>query len=470
MDDFGLLVGRHFTTLPTLLDTQPSELQLDSLGRLIISGRYLEDSAHVDQDAGIFVMGVRNEGDSATGTVTVVDYTLLALDTFTIDGNVLTEGSEWTAATDNDTTAGSLAGAIDALPGFSAVAVGAVITITADPGLSGNVAISTSDGTNLSLSGAALTGGTDETELTDANGDYTAFSTDKYGRIKTVTDLDVDFDFVYAEDTPHNTGDLLAFVGSIRMDDVDGANSALLAGTEGDYQGFFTNAKGELHVRDNDVYDTLIIIDSVLDNMYTEQLDQGTTLDSIETELQSLTHVEDTQHSSGHVGVMPLGVRNDTNAVLSDTDGDYTPFAVDDRGRLKTLISPEGTEAYTVTDALAAAGDGLESITAAATPWITVASLSVPSGTNAYIYGYQWACDQNAQMRIVTDDTTDTIYYKTDLNSSAKPGTSEQFTEGGRIEIQGAANLEIRMQIKKRATPGGNANGTGSMHIRTFNP
>ena len=268
MDDFGLLGGRHFTTLPTLLDTQPSELQLDSLGRLIISGRYLEDSAHVDQDAGIFVMGVRNEGDSATGTVTVVDYTLLALDTFTIDGNVLTEGTEWTAATDNDTTAGSLAGAIDALPGFSAVAVGAVITITADPGSSGNVAISTSDGTNLSLSGAALTGGTDETELTDANGDYTAFSTDKYGRIKTVTDLDVDFDFVYAEDTPHNTGDLLAFVGSIRMDDVDGANSALLAGTEGDYQGFFTNAKGELHVRDNDVYDTLIIIDSVLDNMY----------------------------------------------------------------------------------------------------------------------------------------------------------------------------------------------------------
>ena len=39
--DFGLLVGKHTTALPTLATGEFSTLQLDSSGRLIIAGRFL---------------------------------------------------------------------------------------------------------------------------------------------------------------------------------------------------------------------------------------------------------------------------------------------------------------------------------------------------------------------------------------------------------------------------------------------
>jgi len=207
-----------------------------------------------------------------------------------------------------------------------------------------------------------------------------------------------------------------------------------------------------------------------------ELLAQGITLDSIlvdtssiDSTLTALSKAEDAAHSSGDQGIMALAVRNDTEGSLVDTDGDYASLQLDSLGRLRTVadvtLSPEGSEEYTVTDALAAAGDGLETITAAATPWVDVATFSHTSGT-AYLYGYQWACDQNAQFRIITDDTSDIIVYKTGINSSAQPGDSEHFGLDGRIEIAGAASLEIKLQIKKRSTPGGNAQGTGSLHIR----
>lgn len=99
----------------------------------------------------------------ATGSLTVVNYSGLAGDTCTLDATVLTEGVEWTAATDNDTTAASIASAINtASIGFTATAVGAVVNIVADSaGSAGNVALASSDLTNLSRSGATLTGGTD---------------------------------------------------------------------------------------------------------------------------------------------------------------------------------------------------------------------------------------------------------------------------------------------------------------------
>lgn len=106
-----------------------------------------------------------NDSDSirASGTVQVNDYTGLSGETFTIDGNVLTEGVDWAAATSNDATATSLAAAIDAISGFSASAATDTVTIIYDTrGAAGNsIAMSTSDGTDLTLSGANLSGGND---------------------------------------------------------------------------------------------------------------------------------------------------------------------------------------------------------------------------------------------------------------------------------------------------------------------
>jgi len=88
--------------------------------------------------------------------------------TLTVDGNALVQGTDFTAETSNDVTATNLAAAIDLIAGYSAAAVGAVVTITYDTvGVAGNAkAISTNDATNLTLSGATLAGGIDHGTVT----------------------------------------------------------------------------------------------------------------------------------------------------------------------------------------------------------------------------------------------------------------------------------------------------------------
>lgn len=80
----------------------------------------------------------------------------------------------------------------------------------------------------------------------------------------------------------------------------------------------------------------------------------------------SATHLgkaEDAVHSSGDTGVMALGVRQDTPAVLCPA-GDYHPFTVDAYGRMQvgagkniavittSLTRPADTTAYTAGDAI----------------------------------------------------------------------------------------------------------------------
>lgn len=111
-----------------------------------------------------FHYNLANEGSidqRASATVSIDDYTLLSGKTFTIDGNVLTEGVDWIAGTDNDTTASSLASAIDGVVGFTASASGSTITIYYEtPGTTGNSkAISTDTTSGMTLSGSTLSGG-----------------------------------------------------------------------------------------------------------------------------------------------------------------------------------------------------------------------------------------------------------------------------------------------------------------------
>ena len=300
MDDFGLLVGRHLTTLPTLSNEQPSELQLDSSGRLILASRFL-------------------------------------------------------AGTDSYASGDSL------------LSMGAVRSDAEGP----------------------LTG--------IADGEYSPLQVDANGRLKVATVVSVDpSDAEYAHSSAFTAGQTGIFTMAVVQ-----ATLAQTAGiADGDHGELKTNLKGELYVKDTDA-------------------------------LSKLTDIETTIN-----------------------DG------------IDVVVAAPGTEAYSVTDSLAIAGDGLESITAAGTPWVTVASISVGAGQTAYVYGWQFACDQNCQARLMTDDQTNEIVYKTDVNSSAMPGVREHFSSEGRIEIPGSATTELRIEMKKRATSGGNANGTGSIHVR----
>lgn len=204
-----------------------------------------------------------------------------------------------------------------------------------------------------------------EGSLVDTDGDYAPLQVDSVGRLRVIADLDYTDPANHDEDAAHVSGDTGNFALSIRMDDVDGSNSALLAGTEGDYQGFFTNDKGELHVRDNDSVDLLTTIDAdtsaiavdtaamVVDlaAIEAELLDQGVSLDTIAGDttsmdaiLTALSKAEDSVHGSGDQGIMGLAVRNDTLASLVDADGDYAPLQVNADGALYVVDQGAGSD------------------------------------------------------------------------------------------------------------------------------
>lgn len=158
--DYGLSNSATASQLATQLTALATEIDEDIL--------YAADSPtneplNIDTAATTLTNNVLTiyVGKKASGTATIVNYAGLTGDTVTVNGTVLTEGVDWTAATSNDATATSLASAINALANVSASAVGAVVTIIADSyGTSGNsIGLSTSGGADLTVSGANLTGG-----------------------------------------------------------------------------------------------------------------------------------------------------------------------------------------------------------------------------------------------------------------------------------------------------------------------
>lgn len=65
----------------------------------------------------------------------------------------------------------------------------------------------------------------------------------------------------------------------------------------------------------------------------------------------SLGKAEDAAHTSGDVGVMALGVRNENFSVLTTTEGDYSPMAADQFGRAMTLAYSRGDAQHDASDA-----------------------------------------------------------------------------------------------------------------------
>lgn len=169
-----------------------------------------------------------------------------------------------------------------------------------------------------------------EGSLVGANGDYAPLQVDALGRLRVNADINVNNDFVYAEDSAHASGDLGAFTLLVRQDTLAASTSA-----DGDYGAFKSNNLGELYVFDTTTH---------------------TTLSSILTELQSVTYAEDSGHVSADPGIFALAVRNDTNAVLTSADLDYSAIAVDSAGRLK-VVATVTANAEKAEDSASASGD-----------------------------------------------------------------------------------------------------------------
>lgn len=98
-----------------------------------------------------------DSGD-AKATITIGDYSALALDTVTVTidatAHVLTEGTDWNRGASNTAAATSLAAAIDALEEVSASSSAAVVTITAPANIT---SLAVSDAVNMTLVDSSLT-------------------------------------------------------------------------------------------------------------------------------------------------------------------------------------------------------------------------------------------------------------------------------------------------------------------------
>ncbi len=124
-----------------------------------------------------------------------------------------------------------------------------------------------------------------------------------------------------AEDSAHVSGDRGIMSLAVRND-----TKGALAGTDGDYIPFQMNASGELYVADETAQTSLSNLEA--------------TATSIETSVQlidNMIYVEDAAHTTGDSGAFILAVRNDTQGSLVDTDGDYAALQVDSVGRLRIV-------------------------------------------------------------------------------------------------------------------------------------
>jgi hypothetical protein len=158
----------------------------------------------------------------------------------------------------------------------------------------------------------------------------------------------------------------------------------------------------------------------------------------------------------------PIRVLPDGAVVIRPLD--FATDKVDVSGsQIESTVKYEGDTEYDSTDPT---GTGAVVITAAATPWVDVAAIAVDAGEVLKIAAIDWTCDQNATARLITDDTVNTVVLKVSNNSTAMPDVFKLFTAEALLEIQGAADLQVKLQIKKRAAAGGNANGHGSIHAK----
>jgi hypothetical protein len=402
-DDFGLQVGRYNAALPTLTDGDPVELQVDVNGRLLVQAdvTVLNDFLGLNgaaDSSNILVAGTEDGTGGGTAHAIRVD-TGGQVVISDGGGSITVDGSVDVSATDLDIR--DLTASQDNVAisdGTDTLAVNADGSIN----VTINNATVTVDATDLDI--RDLSASQDNVAISDGTDTLEVNADGSINSVVTATDLDIR-DLSSASDSVEvlqATHDNLNLNANIQVGDADVANGNPVP---------VSDAGGSL------------------------------TVDATDLDIRDLSASQDN-----------VAISDGTDTLAIETDGSINVNATQ---------AALGAEEYTVSDNLAAAGDGEIAVSSTYTD---VASISVGAGETAYIYGWQWACDKNAQARLITDDTTDVITYKTSLNSSAMPTDSEHWSEGGRIEISGAASLELKLQVKLRG--GGSGNATGSIHVR----
>lgn len=266
-------------------------------GSLVTAGQdiYPEDSAHASGNDGSFVLAVRNDSN-ATMTSADGDYSPIA-----VNAN----------------------GAVAINDGGNSITVDGSVTST----ISGTVSVDiVTDSVGLATEATLLQVDTDVQAVQN--------------QIKIMQ---------YGEDVASSDGDTGVFVLAIRND----AN-AVVTSNDGDYSQISVNSKGAVAINDGGNSITV-------DGTVTLGANSGVDIGDVDvtsvvpgTGATNLGKEEDSKHNSGDVGVFALGVRNDSNAVITSADGDYSQISVNDKGAVAiqdggNSITVDGTVAFSNT-------------------------------------------------------------------------------------------------------------------------
>ena len=162
----------------------------------------------------------------------------------------------------------------------------------------------------------------------------------------------------YDEDAAHTTGDKGQFSLGIRVDDLTSVPASVLAGTEGDYQGFISDASGALYVAgtDFDIRDLSASQDNVAISDGTDTLeinadgsinitDNGgsITVDAIDLDIRDLTAASDSVESWTHDGtgtaIGSTAGALDVNIASGDLDDDLADTAIENTATAVSLVA-----------------------------------------------------------------------------------------------------------------------------------
>lgn len=469
-------------------------------GTIATNSERAEDSGHTSGQIGNFVLGVRND-TASTLTSTDLDYTPFATDaagrigisdlggsisiddnggSITVDGTVAaTQSGAWSVTILN----GAGAAAVNIQDGGNSITVDGTVSISgtvtvdtelptasaladADPNpttsrigannlvfngttwdrvragtATGSILINNPTAANflatVTIDAASLAalesitvqnpGGVSAVNIQDGGNSITVD-----GTVSISGTVTVDTNFDYAEDVPHVSGDVGAFVLAVRND----ANAAF-TNTNGDYSPIAVNSAGAVAINDGGNSITVdgavsatqgtspwvvsgtvaatqsgswsvtilngagaaavniqdggnsITVDGTVSISGTVAVTQSTSPWVVSgTVATNSERAEDSGHTSGQIGNFVLGVRNDTASVLTSTDLDYTPFATDSAGRigisdLGGAISIDDNGGSITIDGTVAVS-GTVAVTQSTSPWVV-------SGTVAATQSGAWS-------------------------------------------------------------------------------
>ena len=347
----------------TSADGDYSPIAVTATGAVQVDSTKTEDAAHSSGTQGAFVLGVRNDAAATTFTSADGDYSPLATDA---QGRVGVADLGGSISVDDNAGSLTVDNTVLSVTGGGTEATAQRVTIAND---STGVLSVDDNGGSLTVDGTVATNAEKVEDAGHASGDTGIFILGVRNDTATArTTTNTDYSPI-STDSAGRVG-IADLGGSISINDGgnvisvdDAAGSLTVDGTVSVSGAVDTELPAAAALADNTANPTVPATGAFLmgfdgtnwdrvradgGSLFIQDGGNSITVDGTVTTNSEKT--EDTAHSTGHVGQFILGVRNSAGATLTDTDGDYSPIAVESTGNLRVNVISAPTTAVTGTN------------------------------------------------------------------------------------------------------------------------